>query len=132
MTTPVPTGKPRSIAVAFWCWVVAAVLTAAFGMFLSTVTSVTFFRVAGLILVAVALAQGYLAGRTNRGQQRFATAGVGLAMASVAVMAVLLLMGAAAFLGVLLIAGIMALLVTGSVFSQRPASQQWFDGQGSM
>lgn len=132
MTTPVSAGKPRSIAVAFWCWVVAAVLTAAFGMLVASVSTSTFFRVAGVILVIVALAQGYLAGRANRGQQRFATAGVGLAMASVAVLAVLLVMGAAAILGVILVAVIMVLLTTGSVFSQRPASQQWFESQSAM
>lgn len=131
MTTPAPAGKPPTVAVAFWCWVVAAVLTASFGMLVASVSTSTFFRAAGIILVVVALAQGYLAGRTNRGQQRFATAGVGLAMASVAVLAVLLILGAAAILGVVLVAVIMILLTTGAVFTQRPASQSWFESQAA-
>lgn len=131
MSTPPPIGKPPTIAVAFWCWVVAAVLTASFGMLVATVSTADFFRVAGVLLVIVGLAQGYLAGRANRGQQRFALAGIGLAMASVAVLALLLIMGAAAILGVVLVAVIMILLVVGSVFSQSPASQQWFECQGA-
>ncbi len=38
------------------------------------------------------LAQGYLAGRARKGMKRFASAGVGLAMASVAFLAALLLL----------------------------------------
>ena len=61
--------------------------------------------------------------------KRFANAGVGLAMATVAYLAVLLVLGGVAVLGVLIVAVIMILLITGSVLMQRAASQQWFDGQ---
>jgi len=126
-----PGSRPRSVVAAFWCWVVAAVLTAAFGMLVASLSIATFFRVAGVILVVVGLAQGYLAGQARRGQQRLASAGVGLAMASVAVLAVLLIMGAAAILGVVIVAVIMTLLVVGSVMSQRATSQQWYESRAA-
>ena len=129
MSIPVPVSRPRTIAVTFWCWVVSAILTAAFGMLLLSVSTALLFQVAGWILVVVGLAQAYLAGRAYRGQQRFANAGVGLAMASVAFLAVLLVVGAIAIFGVLLVALIMVLLITGSVMSQRPASREWFESQ---
>jgi hypothetical protein len=89
-----------------------------------------FFRAAGALLVVVGLAQGYLAGRVRRGDERFANAAVGLASASVAVLAVLLIMGLAAVVGVVIVAVIMILLITGAVMSQRPTSRQWFESQG--
>jgi hypothetical protein len=106
------------------------VLTAAFGMLVASMSIAVFFRMAGVILVVVGLAQGYLAGRARRGQIRFARAAVGLALASVVVLAVLLILGVAAILGVIIVAVIMILLVTGSVMNQRPASQQWYESQG--
>jgi hypothetical protein len=60
---------------------------------------------------------------------RFARAAVGLALASVVVLALLLIMGVAAILGVIIVAVIMILLVTGSVMNQRPTSQQWYESQ---
>jgi hypothetical protein len=125
-----PVERPRSVAAAFWCWVTAAVLTAAFGMLVASMSIAAFFRFAGVILVLVGLAQGYLAGRARKGQERFASAAVGLAMASVAVLAVLLILGVAAILGVVVVAVIMILLITGAVMSQRPTSQQWYATQG--
>jgi uncharacterized membrane protein YjgN (DUF898 family) len=125
-----PVDRPRSVVVAFWCWVTAAVLTAAFGLLVASTSIADFFRLAGVLLVVVGLAQGYLAGRARRGQQRFASAAVGLAMASVAVLAVLLILGVAAVLGVIIVAVIMILLITGAVMSQRPTSQQWYESEG--
>lgn len=130
-TSPPPVDRPRTVVTAFWCWVIAAVLTAAFGMLVASLSVAMFFRVAGVILVIVGLAQGYLAGQARRGQQRLASAGVGLAMGSVAVLAVLLIMGAAAVLGVIIVAVIMTLLIIGSVMSQRATSQQWYESQAA-
>lgn len=129
--TPTSASRPRSVDAVFWCWFVAAVLTAAFGMLIASVSDAVFFRMAGLILVLVGFAQGYLAGRARRGQQRFASAGVGLAMASIALLGVLLVVGALGVLGILIVAVIMVLLITGSVLNQRPASQQWFESLGA-
>jgi hypothetical protein len=123
--------RPRTVTAAFWCWLVAAVLIAAFGMLIASVASALFFQVAGLILIIVGLAQGYLAGRARRGSKRFASAGVGLAMASVAFLAVLLVFGGIAVFGVLIVAVIMVLLITGSALSQRATSQQWYDSRAT-
>ncbi|MBJ7338642.1 hypothetical protein [Mycolicibacterium sp.] len=127
--SPPTASRPRTVTAAVWCWLVAAVLTAAFGMLIASFSTALFFQVAGVILVIVGLAQGFLAGRTRIGLKRFASAGVGLALASVAYLAVLLILGGVAVLGVLIVALIMILLITGSALTQRAASQQWFDGQ---
>lgn len=132
--TPAPVDRPSSVVAAFWSWVVAAVLTAAFGMLLATqVTAGTplFVQLAGVLLIVVGLAQGYLAGRALKGQKRFASAAVGLAMASIVLLALLLLFGASV-LGIAIVAVIMILLITGSAMNQRPTSQQWYDGQATV
>jgi hypothetical protein len=128
-TPPVPPSRPRIVEAAFWCWLAAAVLTAALGLLMATReadTSPLFFRLAGGLLVVVGLAHGYLAGRARKGQLRFASAGVGLAMASVAFLAVLLLFGSS-ILGIVFVAAIMILMITGSVLIQRGSAQQWFE-----
>lgn len=126
--SPAPVDRPRSVVVAFWCWVAAAILTAAQGLWVASQSGVpTFYRAAGVIVVIVGLAQGYLAGRARAGQVRFANAAVGLAMVSVAFLAVLLLFGGG---GVITVGVIMILLITGAVFSRRPTSQQWYERQG--
>lgn len=125
--TPTPAVRPGSVTAAFWCWLIAAVLMAAFGMLLLSVTTATFFKVAAILLIVVGLAQGYLAGRTGSGLKRFSNAGAGLALASVVFLAVLLIIGAVAILGVLIVAFIMALLIAGTVSSQRPSSQKWYE-----
>lgn len=122
-------GRPRTITVTFWCWLVAAILTAAFGMLIASFTTALFFQLAGLILVLVGLALGYLAGRARKGSKRFANAGVGLALASVAYLAVLLIVGGIAVFGALIVAVIMILLITGAAMNQRATSQQWYDDQ---
>lgn len=124
----VPVGRPRTITIAFWCWVVAAVLTAAQGLWLLSQPVPLPFLLAGGLLVVVGLAQAYLAGRARKGQKRFGNAAVGLALASVLVLIMLLLIQAG---GVLTVAVIMALLITGCAMNQRPATQQWYDGQAS-
>ena len=125
-TPPAPSSRPRSVNTAFWCWLVAAILTAALGLLIASQDNGLFFRLAGVILVAVGLAQGYLGGRARRGQTRFASAAVGLAMASVAFLAVLILFGGKP-LGALVVALIMALLIAGSVSIQRRSAQDWLE-----
>jgi hypothetical protein len=128
-TPPAPSNRPRIVDAAFWCWLAAAVLTAALGLLMATQGSAStplFFRLAGVLLVVVGLAQGYLAGRARKGQLRFASAGVGLAMSSVAFLAVLLLFGSS-ILGIGFVAAIMILMITGSVLIQRGSAQEWFE-----
>jgi hypothetical protein len=128
-TSSVPSNRPRIVDAAFWCWLAAAILTAVLGLLMATQSSAStplFFRFAGGVLVVVGLAHGYLAGRARKGQLRFASAGVGLAMASVAFLAVLLLFGSS-LLGIIFVAAIMALMITGSVLIQRGSAQEWFE-----
>jgi len=128
-TPPAPSNRPRIVDAAFWCWLAAAVLTAALGLLMATQASATtplFFRLAGVLLVVVGLVQGYLAGRARKGQLRFASAGVGLAMSSVAFLAVLLLFGSS-ILGIAFVAAIMILMITGSVLIQGGSAQEWFE-----
>jgi hypothetical protein len=121
--------RPRTVTAAFWCWVVAAVLTAAFGLFMVSLSAApTFIRGAGGVLVVVGLGQAYLAGRARKGQLRFANAGVGLALASV-VFCVLLLLTIGD--GVITYAVIMALLITGTVLIRRESAAAWFESQGA-
>jgi hypothetical protein len=128
-TPPAPSNRPRIVDAAFWCWLAAAVLTAVLGLLMATQASANtalFFRLAGALLVIVGLAQAYLAGRARKGQLRFASAGVGLAMTSVAFLAVLLLFGSSIF-GIVFVATIMILMITGSVLIQRGSAQEWFE-----
>ena len=131
--SPAPdSSRPRTVTAAFWCWLVAAVMIVAFGMLIASVSTALFFQLAGLLLIVVGLAQGSLAGRARRGAKRFASAGVGLALASVAYLAVLLVFGGIAVFGALIVAVIMVLLITGSALSQRATSQHWYDGRATV
>jgi hypothetical protein len=128
-TPPAPSNRPRIVDAAFWCWLAAAVLTAVLGLLMvtqATASTPLFFRLAGALLVVVGLAQGFLAGRARKRQLRFASAGVGLAMSSVAFLAVLLLFGSS-ILGIVFVAVIMILMITGSVLIQRGSAQEWFE-----
>jgi len=127
--SPPDVSRPRTVTAAFWCWLVAAILAAAFGMLIGTVTTEVLFQVAGLILVVVGLAQGYLAGRARRGSKRLANAAVGLAMASVVYLGVLIIVAGIAPVGVLIVAVIMVLFITGAAMNQRNASQQWYESR---
>ena len=128
-TPPTPTTRPRAVNVAFGCWVAADILTAAFGLLMISMLTPTFLRAVGGLLVVVGVAHGFLAGRTRTGNKRFAYAGVALALATVAFLAVLLLFGAS-IIGIAIVAVIMILLITGSALIQGKPAQAWFDSEG--
>ncbi|TPG31485.1 hypothetical protein EAH80_23670 [Mycobacterium hodleri] len=110
---------------------IAAVLITAFGLLLATQRTPgtpLFVQLAGVLLVGVGLAQGFLAGWARKGKRRFANAGVGLAMASIVLLALLLLFGASV-LGIAIVGLIMILLITGSALIRRASTQRWFDSQ---
>jgi uncharacterized membrane protein YjgN (DUF898 family) len=130
-TPPTPTTRPRAVNVAFGCWVAADVLTAALGLLLITSPAPTFIRAAGGLIIAVALAHGFLAGRARRGYKRFAYAGVGLSLAAIAFLAVLLLFGAS-LVAILIVATIMILMITGSAMMQGKPAQAWFDSEAAI
>jgi hypothetical protein len=109
--------------------VAADILTAAFGLLMvSQSHAPIFLRAVGALLVVVGVAHGFLAGRARRGNKRFAHAGVGLSLATVAFLAVLLvrILGAA-ILSVAFVAAIMALTIAGSAMMQGKPAQAWFD-----
>jgi hypothetical protein len=128
-TPPNPSSRPRIVDTAFWCWVSGAVLTAALGMLTLSQGGHPFVYAAGGLMIAAGLGLGYLAGRARRGEGRFAGAAVGLAMASVAFLALLLLFGAGAVI-ICIVAVTMALLIAGSVLVQRGVAQEWFEEAG--
>ena len=128
-TPPNPSTRPRLVDTAFWCWVCGAILTAALGMLTLSQGGHPFIYAAGGLLIIAGLGLGYLAGRARRREGKFANAAVGLAMASVAFLALLLLFGAGAVV-ICIVAVTMALLIAGSVLVQRAAAQEWFEGAG--
>jgi hypothetical protein len=121
--TPSPIDRPRVVNVGFWCWVIGAVLAAALGLFIISLSVLLHGRVGGAILLIIGLALGYLAGRARNGRVRFAYAGVGLAMSSVIYLALLVLTGG---VGIISAAVVMILLIVGAVSITRPAAQEWF------
>ena len=124
---PNPSTRPRIVDTAFWCWVSGAVLTSALGMLTLSQGGHPFIYLSGGLLIIAGLGLGYLAGRARRREGKFASAAVGLAMASVAFLALLLLFGAGAIV-ICIVVGTMALLIAGSVLVQRASVQDWFEG----
>jgi hypothetical protein len=121
---PDANARPRAVDTAFWCWLVAAVLTAALGLITASQGA---YGIGGL-LVAAGLAQGYLAGRTRRGDVRFARAATGLALATVVLLALLLVFAVDPRSLVLVIAIpiMMVLLIVGAVLLRREPVRAWF------
>lgn len=124
--TPTPAERPRAVLAGFWCWVVAAILTTVLGVLVLSGPPILTARIVGALLILVGLALAYLANRARQGDPRFARAAVALAMASVAFLTLLLFV-IPRF--VLIIAAIVILQIVGSVLSQRPTVQRWFEGQ---
>jgi Na+/citrate or Na+/malate symporter len=122
--TPAPVDRPRAVTVAFWCWVVAAIVAVLAGLMVASLAKELYVQVGAGILIVVGLAQGYLAGRTRNGQMRFAYAGAGLALASVLYLAVLILTGG---VGVIPAAVIMILMITGAVLVRREEALTWLE-----
>ncbi|MDR3661718.1 MAG: hypothetical protein P4L86_15265 [Mycobacterium sp.] len=127
-TTPVPPARPRAVTVAFWCWLVAAVLLAALGLLQLSLSLPVQYRAIGGLLLAVGLGLGFLAGRARQGDSRFRWAAVALAMGTVLLIALLLFVFGAGLLGMLVLTAVMALATAGTVSIGRPAALTWFDG----
>ncbi|OFJ52715.1 hypothetical protein [Mycolicibacterium grossiae] len=125
---PAGPDRPRVVDFAFGCWLAGAVLVAALGLLTLTQGGHPTIVGLGVLLVAVGLAQGYLAGRTRRRHVRFANAAVGLALAAVVFLALVLLLFGGGIIDVVLIAVTMACLIAGCVLIRRTAAQQWLGG----
>lgn len=118
--------RPRSIQVAFWSWVAAAMVLVLFGMWLLASTAPIFTRGVGVILAVAGLAVGYLAARTAHGDKRFRRAAVALALT----LAVLLALLAILNLRPLWLIP-MVLLLAGSHAATRTSVDPWFDAMDS-
>ena len=98
MTEPTPSApaRPQAVTVAFWCWVVAAVLLMVGGMLTATAEVPAAYR--GLVLGFGAItalagaAMAFSAGRARSGDNRFRRAAVALSMAIVIVVGLLALL----------------------------------------
>jgi hypothetical protein len=122
-----PQPRPRVVTAAFWCWLVASILTTAFGLLQLTQNAPIFFRLVGALLMVVGLGQGYLTGRARKGDVRYIRAAVALAMTSVVLLALLTAIFGVSLPGLLAIAVIMALMIAGTVLMTRPAAASWAD-----
>jgi hypothetical protein len=137
---------PRSVEVAFWCWVVAATVlvlaglvavmagyTTLLGSFPTASLSedqirslAFFFRGSGVLFIVVGLALGYLAGRTRKGDKRFRRATVALSNAIV-----LLLVLYALLLGIVLPLPAAIASIVAAVLATRASADAWFDAVDS-
>jgi peptidoglycan/LPS O-acetylase OafA/YrhL len=126
--SPAPESRPRVVNVAFWAWLVAALLLVAGGLLTATVNLPGLppvFRGAGVLTAVVGIAVAFLAGRARSGDQPFRRAVLALSLTTVVLVAL------AAVLGVVHVLTLVALfpLIAGVVCITRPAAQEWFDAQ---
>lgn len=144
---PVPPNRPRLVDVAFWCFIVAAVVMIVGGLMASTASFeaaraaidpsvgddevrsyLTVYRVSGMGAVVAAGILTFLAGRARRGDARFRLATLGMAFAIVVVVGLL-----AAGVGVaqpLILLSLLPVLV-GAVLLTLPAARIWYESEGS-
>lgn len=144
---PVPPNRPRLVDVAFWCFIVAAVVMIVGGLMASTASFeaaraaidpsvgddevrsyLTVYRVSGMGAVVAAGVLTFLAGRARRGDARFRLATLGMAFAIVVVVGLL-----AAGVGVaqpLILLSLLPVLV-GAVLLTLPAARIWYESEGS-
>jgi len=148
MTSANPRPRPRSVQVAFWAWLVAAILLVLAGL-LALMTgadnmpgrfpgaslsqdqarSLSFLvRGVGLVSIVLGFGVGYLAGRTRRGDKRFRRAAVALSYAVVLMLALFALL-----FGVLLTPQFVAMiaLLVAAVAATRDSADAWFDAVDS-
>ncbi|MUL76720.1 hypothetical protein [Mycolicibacterium sp. CBMA 226] len=131
MTEPTPSlpVRPQSVTVAFWCWVVAAVLLMVGGMLTATAEVPPAYRTLvvgfGVITAVAGAAMAFSAGRARAGDSRFRRAAVALSMAIVIIVGLLALLGVAQLLSLVALLP----LIGGAVAITRPPAQTWFDGK---
>jgi len=142
MTAPTPQSRPRVVDLAFWSFVVAAVIMIVGGLMASTATYdiaraaipqsmsddqvrsyLTIYRGTGIGAVVAAVALAFLAGRARRGDARFRRATLGLALATFVVIG-LLAIGAGVAQPIILL-GLFPLLI-GVLLSVQPSARLWY------
>ncbi|ERR1700722_1822476 len=141
--------RPRTVEVALWCWMAAAVLLIVAGVLEMTVVKYgdlrnaypasvpdsdvrSFFetyRTVAIVCAVLGMAIGYFAGRTRGGNKRFRRGTVALSVAGVVLLlaAKVLLLSAVTPLAVL---AVIPLLVAVVAATREPASE-WFDAVDS-
>ncbi len=118
--------RPLVVEIAFWLLVVAALGLTAAGLLLvfSSSSIAAFFRGAGVLFAVAGAALAFLAGRTRRGEARFRSAAIGLAVPLVVVLAVFFLFSRG--LAWLLI---MVVIMVAAVLLLRPTAHEWFTAE---
>ncbi|MEZ0050901.1 UPF0716 family protein affecting phage T7 exclusion [Mycobacterium sp. MAA66] len=119
--------RPRPVTVAYWCWMVAAVLLIVGGLLTATVDPAlpAVFRGGGLIVVLAGVGLAFLAGRIRTGDRRFERAAVALSLAIVVAVALIVVFGVTHVLTLLALLP----LIAGMVSVRSSGAQAWFDGE---
>jgi hypothetical protein len=120
--TATPQARPRSVDIAFWLWVVGAMLLIIGGLIAATANIAPAYRGVGAIFVVAGAGLAYLSGRCRNGDPRFRRAALALALA------VVVMVGLSAVFGVVHVLSLLAVLplVAGAVLMTRPTSSAWF------
>lgn len=125
MTESPSVPRPRPVTVAFWCWMVAAVMLIVGGLLTATVNVPLpmIFRGGGVIVALAGGGLAFLAGRLRTADRRFERAAVALTLAIVVVVAVIAVFGVMHLLTLLAVLPVVA----GTVAIRSSAAQAWFD-----
>ena len=118
--------RPRVVEVAYWLLALAALALIEAGLVVVFTSSTipVFFRGAGALFAVAGAALAFVAGRTRRGDARFRSATVGLALALVVLLALFSLFSRG--LAWLLI---MVVVMVAAVLLLRPAAHEWFTAE---
>jgi len=115
--------RPRSVSIAFFCWLAAAIMLMLGGLLLvsSQLPIPAFLRGAGVLWIVSGAVLSFLAGRTRSGDTRFRRAAVALSIGLAALLALFsVTMGGLVWLIVLV------LLIVATVLVLRPSAQEWY------
>ena len=140
--------RPRTVEVAFWCWMAAAALLIVAGVLEMTMVKYRdmrnslpasvpdsevrslfdTYRTVAIVCAVLGMAIGYFAGRTRRGDKRFRRATVALSVAGVVLLlAAKVLLGGVGLLAVLAVIPLLVAVVPAT----RDSASAWFDAVAS-
>ncbi|MET0700271.1 MAG: hypothetical protein ABWY93_11435 [Mycobacterium sp.] len=125
-----PYARPRSVTVAFWLWLISAVLLVFYGLIVVTIRiagPAAFIRSSGAILIITGLALGYLASRC-RADWRFARAAVALSLALVVFLSIML---GIQMLGLLMAPVVLFLIVAAGLVMRSSTATAWYAEHGA-
>lgn len=118
--------RPRTVDLAFWTWLLAAVMLVTGGLLLAFTDAdvPTLLRISGVVNVLAGLALAYLARRARGGDVRFRRAAIALALSLTLLLALFALISQG-----LVWLVTMVLTTVGGVLIMRPSAQEWFRQQ---